>query len=88
MGTSKDPEGAIDGWITCDLTAAKKSVDAEEAKAGRDPTKFLIFPGKKKEKSHVLNINALETAKTKISGCSTLGEDTYGGPVIHVIRSM
>ncbi|KAJ5564847.1 hypothetical protein N7513_001089 [Penicillium frequentans] len=73
MGIPKGSEGAINGWITCDLTAAKDSVDAEDTKAGRDTMKLKDFtlPWKENEKSHEQTINALETAKTKISGCST-----------------
>ena len=66
--------GGVDGWITCDLQAAKESVDAEEAKAGRNPMKLnkdFINPWSVREEGHRLNIQALKDAKTKISGgCS------------------
>ena len=67
------PNGGVDGWITCDLKAAKDSVDAEETKAGRAPIRLkgdFIGPWEDRSLTHKLNIEALQAAKTKISGCS------------------
>lgn len=67
------PDGGVGGWITCDLQVAKESVDTEEKKAGRNPMKLrkdFVDPWKTKEVKHMSNIEALQDAKTKLSGCS------------------
>ncbi|PWY61968.1 hypothetical protein BO83DRAFT_326996, partial [Aspergillus eucalypticola CBS 122712] len=66
------PDGAVAGWITCDLPAARNSVNAAEKAAGRNPMKLKNFASswQRKEKAHMLKNQAATEAKANITGCS------------------
>lgn len=66
------PNGGVQGWVTCDLNAAEKSVNKnleEEGKAPANVKQDFTESWLSAEEGHRRNIDALKYAEQRISPC-------------------